>query len=38
MKKLLKPILHIALGIILASQLFSFTYYTMVQTSTPQFG
>jgi cytochrome c nitrite reductase small subunit len=37
MKKLLKPILYIALGIIVAFPLFSLTYYTMVRTSTPQF-
>jgi cytochrome c nitrite reductase small subunit len=37
MKKLLKPILYIVLGIVVAFPLFSLTYYTMVRTSTPQF-
>jgi len=37
MKKILKPILYIVLGIIVAFPLFSLTYYTMVRTSTPQF-
>ena len=37
MKKLLKPVLYIVIGIALAFPLFSLTYYTMVRTSTPQF-
>jgi cytochrome c nitrite reductase small subunit len=37
MKKLLKPILYIVLGIVVAFPLFSLTYYTMLRTSTPQF-
>jgi len=37
MKKFLKPILYIVLGIVVAFPLFSLTYYTMVRTSTPQF-
>ncbi len=37
MKKGLKPILWIILGIVIAFPLFSLTYYTMVRTSTPLF-
>jgi cytochrome c nitrite reductase small subunit len=37
MKKYLKPVLYIIIGIVLAFPLFSLTYYTMVRTSTPQF-
>ena len=37
MKRYLKPVLYIIVGIILAFPLFSLTYYTMVRTSTPQF-
>ena len=37
MRKFLKPVLYIVLGIIVAFPLFSLTYYTMVRTSTPQF-
>lgn len=37
MRKFLKPVLYIFLGIIVAFPLFSLTYYTMVRTSTPQF-
>ncbi len=37
MNKMLKPILWIVVGIILAFPLFSLTYYTMVRTSTPLF-
>jgi nitrate/TMAO reductase-like tetraheme cytochrome c subunit len=36
-KRLLKPAIFIALGILLAFPLFSLSYYTMVRTSTPQF-
>lgn len=36
-KRLLKPAVFIAFGIILAFPLFSISYYTMVRTSTPQF-
>jgi len=37
MKKVLKPLLWVTVGIILAFPLFSLTYYTMVRTSTPHF-
>ncbi len=37
MRRYLKPILLIALGLVLAFPLFSMTYYTMVRTSSPQF-
>ncbi|MDD2903940.1 MAG: NapC/NirT family cytochrome c, partial [Syntrophales bacterium] len=37
MKRFLKPVLYVIVGIILAFPLFSLTYYTMVRTSTPQF-
>lgn len=37
MKKYLKPVLYVLVGVILAFPLFSLTYYTMVRTSTPQF-
>ena len=37
MKKLIKPVLILVVGIIIAFPLFSLTYYTMVRTSTPQF-
>ena len=36
-RKLLKPVIYIALGIAIAFPLFSITYYTMVRTTTPQF-
>jgi cytochrome c-type protein NapC/trimethylamine-N-oxide reductase cytochrome c-type subunit TorC len=36
-KKAVKPIIYIAIGIILAFPLFSMSYFTMVRTSTPQF-
>lgn len=36
-KRLLKPVIFIILGIIVAFPLFSISYYTMVRTSTPQF-
>lgn len=36
-RKLLKPVIYIALGIVIAFPLFSVTYYTMVRTTTPQF-
>ncbi|MFH1349619.1 MAG: NapC/NirT family cytochrome c [Pseudomonadota bacterium] len=35
--KLIKPIVLISIGIIIAFPLFSITYYTMVRTTTPQF-
>lgn len=37
MKRWVKAVMWIALGIVLAFPLFSMTYYTMVRTSTPQF-
>ncbi|SHL36652.1 cytochrome c-type protein NapC [Desulfatibacillum alkenivorans DSM 16219] len=37
LKKLTKPMLIIALGLVLGFPLFSLTYYAMVRTSTPQF-
>ena len=37
MKKLIKPSIFIALGLILAFPLFSLAYYTMVRTTTPTF-
>ena len=37
MKKLIKPALYIAVGLILGFPVFSVSYYTMVHTSTPQF-
>jgi nitrate/TMAO reductase-like tetraheme cytochrome c subunit len=37
MKRILKPILWIVVGLVLAFPVFSLTYYTMVRTSTPQF-
>ena len=37
MRRFLKPILYIVVGILLAFPLFSLAYYTMVRTSTPQF-
>lgn len=36
-RKLLKPVIYIALGGVIAFPLFSITYYTMVRTTTPQF-
>jgi cytochrome c-type protein NapC/trimethylamine-N-oxide reductase cytochrome c-type subunit TorC len=36
-KKIVKPIVYIVIGIILAFPLFSMSYFTMVRTSTPQF-
>ena len=36
-KKLIKPAILIAIGIIIAFPLFSMTYFTMVRTSTPEF-
>jgi len=35
MKKLIKPAIFIAIGLVVAFPLFSLTYYTMVRTSTP---
>ncbi len=37
MRKLIKPAIFIAIGIVIAFPLFSLTYYTMVRTTTPQF-
>ena len=37
MKRWVKAVLWIAVGVVLAFPLFSMTYYTMVRTSTPQF-
>ena len=36
-KKLIKPLIFIVLGILIAFPLFSISYYTMVRTSTPEF-
>ncbi len=36
-KRFVKPLILIALGLLIAFPLFSLTYYTMVRTSTPQF-
>jgi len=36
-KKALKPVIYIAIGIVVAFPLFSISYFTMVRTSTPQF-
>lgn len=36
-KRLIKPLIYITAGVIIAFPLFSITYYTMVRTSTPQF-
>lgn len=36
-KKFIKPVIFLALGILIAFPLFSVSYYTMVRTSTPQF-
>ena len=37
MKKLLKPLLFIGIGLFIAFPIFSMMYYTMARTSTPQF-
>jgi cytochrome c-type protein NapC/trimethylamine-N-oxide reductase cytochrome c-type subunit TorC len=37
MKKAIKPIIFIAVGLVIGFPLFSLSYYTMVRTSTPQF-
>jgi nitrate/TMAO reductase-like tetraheme cytochrome c subunit len=37
MKRIVKPMLWIVVGLLLAFPLFSLTYYTMVRTSTPRF-
>ena len=37
MKKVLKPAIFIALGLVIAFPLFSLAYYTMVRTTTPTF-
>ena len=37
MKKLIKPAIFVAIGLVIAFPLFSLTYYTMVRTTTPQF-
>jgi len=36
-RKSVKPLIFIAIGVIIAFPIFSITYYTMVRTSTPQF-
>jgi len=37
MKRVIKPAIFIAIGLVIAFPLFSLTYYTMVRTTTPQF-
>ncbi len=37
MRRFIKPLLYVLIGLVLAFPLFSLTYYTMVRTSTPQF-
>lgn len=37
MKKFIKPVIFIAIGIFIAFPIFSLSYYTMVRTSTPEF-
>jgi len=37
MKKWIKPLMFIALGVLIAFPLFSLSYYAMARTSTPQF-
>jgi len=37
MTKLMKPLIFISLGLVLAFPIFSLSYYTMIRTSTPQF-
>jgi len=37
MKKLIKPAILVAIGMLIAFPLFSMTYYVMVRTSTPRF-
>jgi cytochrome c-type protein NapC/trimethylamine-N-oxide reductase cytochrome c-type subunit TorC len=36
-KRLIKPAVYVAIGVLIAFPLFSMTYFTMVRTSTPQF-
>jgi len=36
-KKIIKPAIYIAIGVIIAFPLFSLSYYTMVRTSSPEF-
>ena len=36
-KRIIKPVIFIVLGVIVAFPIFSISYYTMVRTSTPQF-
>jgi cytochrome c-type protein NapC/trimethylamine-N-oxide reductase cytochrome c-type subunit TorC len=36
-KRLIRPIIYLAVGVALGFPIFSLTYYTMVRTSTPQF-
>lgn len=36
-KRMIKPVILITLGVLIAFPIFSITYYTMVRTSTPQF-
>ncbi|OQX22321.1 MAG: cytochrome C [Desulfobacteraceae bacterium IS3] len=37
MTKLMKPLIFVSLGLVLAFPIFSLSYYTMIRTSTPQF-
>ncbi len=37
MKRLIKPAIFMAIGLVIAFPLFSLAYYTMVRTTTPQF-
>ncbi|MBW1991635.1 MAG: NapC/NirT family cytochrome c [Deltaproteobacteria bacterium] len=37
MRRVLKPLIYIVVGVVLGFPLFSLTYYTMVRTSTPGF-
>lgn len=37
MRKIIKPVIFIGIGLVVAFPLFSLTYYTMVRTTTPQF-
>ncbi|MBW1797305.1 MAG: NapC/NirT family cytochrome c [Deltaproteobacteria bacterium] len=36
-KKLIKPVILVSIGIVIAFPIFSMSYFTMVRTSTPQF-
>ena len=37
LRKIIRPVILVSLGIVIAFPLFSISYYTMVRTSTPQF-